>query len=94
MNVRSSVQSRVAHVSGVVRLWDVYFSIPQGLDFHLFVCLAILYCTKDILEDLEQSEIRALLLRLPYLDIDQIIAEASRFQYEALERPQEFVIRC
>ncbi|KAJ1946167.1 hypothetical protein EC988_005597, partial [Linderina pennispora] len=55
----------------LLRLWDVYFSMPDFVEFHPFVCLAILKHLKDSLEDLEQSEIRSVLLRLPQMNISQ-----------------------
>lgn len=37
---------------GVIRLWDCYFSNPSDLDFHLYICLAILARFKENLEGL------------------------------------------
>ncbi|RUO95801.1 rab-GTPase-TBC domain-containing protein [Jimgerdemannia flammicorona] len=56
----------------LMRLWDTYFAIPDPLDFHPFICLAILRTAKENLEELEQSEIRTLLLRLPPMDMEQV----------------------
>ncbi|KAI9327415.1 rab-GTPase-TBC domain-containing protein [Zopfochytrium polystomum] len=70
----------------LLRLWDTYFSIPVGLGLHVFVCLAILSSLKDSLEDLEQSEIHAVLLRLPSLDMDKIVNQALSFRDEVVER--------
>ncbi|KAJ8325193.1 hypothetical protein O5D80_006141 [Batrachochytrium dendrobatidis] len=69
----------------VMRLWDTYFSMPSGLSLHVFVCLAMLSHVKDNLEELEQSEIHSLLLRLPVLDMDKIISHAFRIKYEVME---------
>ncbi|ORX91954.1 RabGAP/TBC [Basidiobolus meristosporus CBS 931.73] len=55
------------------RLWDTYFCEANFLELHVYVCLAILKHYKENLEDLEQSEIRTLLLRLPELDIEQVV---------------------
>ncbi|KAJ1679805.1 hypothetical protein EV182_001290, partial [Spiromyces aspiralis] len=63
-----------------LRLWDVYFSQPDFMDFHPFVCLALLSHLRETLEDLEQSEIRTMLLRLPDVDIPQIINQAFNFR--------------
>ncbi|KAG0183943.1 hypothetical protein DFQ28_000423 [Apophysomyces sp. BC1034] len=70
----------------LVRLWDTYFAIPDLLDFHPFVCLAILRIARENLEDLEQSEIRTMLLRLPNMDMRGVIAEAYNIRHETMER--------
>ncbi|ORX44000.1 RabGAP/TBC [Hesseltinella vesiculosa] len=70
----------------VLRLWDVYFAILDPLELHPFVCLAILRHVKEKLEDLEQSEIRTILLRLPRLNIRMIVAEAVNLRHETWER--------
>ncbi|KAJ3095230.1 hypothetical protein HDU97_007134 [Phlyctochytrium planicorne] len=70
----------------VLRLWDTYFATPAGLNLHVFVCLAILSSQKDNLEDLEQSEIHAVLLKLSALDMDKLINQALTFRDEVLER--------
>lgn len=70
---------------------DSYFSMPDPLEFHPFVCLgktkkiqgtikyllvftllAILRNARENLEDLEQSEIRTMLLRLPFMDMQPV----------------------
>ncbi|KAJ3113343.1 triosephosphate isomerase [Phlyctochytrium bullatum] len=56
----------------VLRLWDTYFSHSCGLRLHVFVLLAILSSQKDNLEDLEQSEIHAVLFKLPSFDMDKV----------------------
>jgi hypothetical protein len=57
----------------VLRLWDVYLSTCDGFNLHPYVCLAVLSLTRETLEDLEQSDMRALLLKLPNLDVDQLV---------------------
>ncbi|KAL1914256.1 uncharacterized protein VTP21DRAFT_9070 [Calcarisporiella thermophila] len=78
--------SRELQMENLLRLWDTYFSTPDFLDFHPYVCLALLKHSKEHLEELEQSEIRTLLLRLPTLEIDQIINQAYNIRHEILER--------
>ncbi|KAK9764186.1 hypothetical protein K7432_008518 [Basidiobolus ranarum] len=68
------------------RLWDTYFCEADFLELHVYVCLAILKHYKESLEDLEQSEIHALLLRLPELDIEQIIQQGFNMMHEIQER--------
>ncbi|KAJ3014057.1 UNVERIFIED_CONTAM: hypothetical protein HDU68_000450 [Siphonaria sp. JEL0065] len=68
----------------LLRLWDTYFSIPNGLNLHVYVCLAILTSLKDNLEELEQSEIHGVLLRLPVLDMDHLINQALAIRDEVL----------
>ncbi|GAA98404.1 uncharacterized protein L969DRAFT_47718 [Mixia osmundae IAM 14324] len=76
----------------LMRLWDAYFSLDPSngdlLDFHAFVCLAILSTRKEDLEELDQSEARSLLLSLPSLDVERILAEASsmRLTFVSLSR--------
>jgi TBC1 domain family member 2 len=70
----------------VLRLWDTYFSAQDGIQMHVFVCLAILRNLEPHFAELEQSEIRALLLKLPQLDMDQIISQAYDIKDEVMER--------
>ncbi|KAK9768010.1 hypothetical protein K7432_001695 [Basidiobolus ranarum] len=70
----------------LLRLWDSYFSSNDFLELHLYVCIAMLRYYKDNLEELEHSEIRALLLRLPELDMDQVIHQAIYLMHEIKER--------
>ena len=51
---------------------DTYFAVPDPLDLHLYVCLAILANCKDALEELDQSEAKSMLFNLPPLDIDRV----------------------
>ncbi|KAI8343168.1 rab-GTPase-TBC domain-containing protein, partial [Chlamydoabsidia padenii] len=78
----------------LLRLWDTYFAIADPLEFHPFVCLSILRNAKENLEDLEQSEIRTVLLCLPYLNMRRVITEAVNLHNETLERQmsEEMVI--
>lgn len=70
----------------LIRLWDTYFAMSDPIDFHPYVCLAILRNARENLEDLEQSEIRTMLLRLPYMEMRLIIAEAHNLHHETMER--------
>ncbi|PVU89141.1 hypothetical protein BB559_005231 [Furculomyces boomerangus] len=67
-------------LSCVLRLWDVYFSMPDFMEFHPFVCLSILSYLKDSLEELEHSEIKAVIFRLPELDVSSIVNHAVNLQ--------------
>lgn len=53
-------------------LGDTYFAVPDLLDLHLYVCLAILMNCKDALEDLDRSETMSMLCSLPSLDVDRV----------------------
>ncbi|KAJ2850394.1 hypothetical protein IWW36_001946 [Coemansia brasiliensis] len=70
----------------VLTLWDVYFAQPDFIEFHPFVCLAILQHLKDSLEDLEQSEIRSMLLRLPKMNMLRIVSQAHNIRSEIQTR--------
>ncbi|PVU99433.1 hypothetical protein BB560_005500 [Smittium megazygosporum] len=59
-------------LGSILQLWDVYLSTTSFLDFHPFVCLSILSFLKDSLEELEYSEIRAIIFRLPEIDIPRL----------------------
>ncbi|KAF9997755.1 hypothetical protein BGZ79_008546 [Entomortierella chlamydospora] len=67
--------SRELPLECTMRLWDTYFAIPDSdwISFHPYACLAILKSLKEGFEDLEQSEIRTVLMRLPKLDMDRYI---------------------
>ena len=81
-----SLLSKELSLDLTLRLWDALFSMgDQGPSYIIYVCLAILYCCKTSLEELEQSEIRSFLLKLPFMDMDQILSEADRFRYESME---------
>ncbi|KAI8806821.1 rab-GTPase-TBC domain-containing protein [Cladochytrium replicatum] len=82
----SYLLSRELPLECVMRLWDTYFSIADGLELHVYVCLAILSNRKDELEELEQSQIHALLLRLPRFDMDQLISHAVNIRHDVIER--------
>ena len=66
--------SRELPLENTMRLWDTYFAIPNGrwIELHPFFCLAVLKHLKEGFEDLEQSEIRTTLMRLPWMDLDQV----------------------
>ncbi|KAI9481276.1 MAG: rab-GTPase-TBC domain-containing protein [Benjaminiella poitrasii] len=78
--------SKEMKFQNLIRLWDSYFSMSNPLEFHPFVCLAILRHARENLEDLEQSEIRTMLLRLPFMDMRPILAEAYNLRNETIER--------
>ncbi|KAI8967381.1 rab-GTPase-TBC domain-containing protein [Mycotypha africana] len=78
--------SKEMRFENLVRLWDTYFAMTDFFAFHPFVCLSILLSAKEALEDLEQSEIRTMLLRLPLLNMEMIIADAYNFRHETIER--------
>ncbi|KAJ9475656.1 Rab-GAP TBC domain-containing protein [Pseudozyma hubeiensis] len=63
-------------IEDLMRLWDTYFALPDFMDLHLYVCIAILTNCKDSLEELDRSETRSMLDSLPPLDVDRIINEA------------------
>lgn len=82
-----NVLAREMRLDDLIRLWDTYFSLREGMfDLHRFVCLAVLVYLKESLEDMEQSEIRTLLMRLPPLDVDRIINDAFNLRHEHIER--------
>lgn len=54
------------------RFADTYFAVPDPLDLHLYVCIAILTNCKDALEELDQSETKTMLFSLPPLDVDRV----------------------
>lgn len=68
--------AREMQMHDVMRLWDTYFAVPDLLDLHLYVCLAILTNCRDALEDLDRSEAMSMLFSLPPLDVDRIISDA------------------
>lgn len=78
--------SKEMRFENLVRLWDSYFAMSDPFTFHPFVCLSILLSAKEALEDLEQSEIRTMLLRLPLLNMEMVIADAYNFKHETIER--------
>lgn len=75
-SLRFSIPTRLTHpqLSSFLPsfLVDAYFSHPAPFDLHLFVCLSVLSTLNGILEELDQSEARGLLLQLPRLDIDRV----------------------
>eukprot|EP00741_Cyanophora_paradoxa_P022528 tig00021464_g21754.t1 len=66
----------------VLRLWDTYFSACEGLQLHVYACLAILeHCQEELLE-LDHAELIGFLQHLPVMDMDQIINKAYRIKDE------------
>ncbi|KAI9682439.1 MAG: Protein required for Brome mosaic virus replication [Trizodia sp. TS-e1964] len=53
-------------------------------DWHTFVCLAVLRACKEALEELEMSEIRTLMGRLPRLGMQAILKEAAKMRRELM----------
>ncbi|KAF9426252.1 hypothetical protein BGZ76_002844 [Entomortierella beljakovae] len=80
------VLSRELSLENLMRLWDTYFAMPNWIELHPYFCLAILKHLKENLEELEQSEIRTMLMRLPPLEMDQIVNEAFNLRHEIMER--------
>ncbi|PKI83623.1 hypothetical protein MVES1_002757 [Malassezia vespertilionis] len=79
--------AREMQMDDLMRLWDTYFAVPDLLDLHLYVCLAILTNCKDALEDLDRSETTSMLFSLPPLDVDRIISDATNIRL-SLENDQ------
>ncbi|KAI9292846.1 RabGAP/TBC [Neoconidiobolus thromboides FSU 785] len=61
--------SKELSIESLLPLWDLYFSSNDFMDFHVYICIGILKQFKDYLEELEGSEIKAFLSRLPPIDI-------------------------
>jgi len=78
----SRLLTKELNLQSVLRLWDTYFSVPEGFDLHVYVCIAILKYFKDQLDDLEHSEILGFLRSLPNMDMDEIITEAQNLREE------------
>jgi hypothetical protein len=66
----------------VLRLWDLYLTHSLGLELHVYSCLAILLYFRETFEDLDDSDIRCVIRKLPLLDMDHIISEARRLRIE------------
>jgi len=62
-----------------LRLWDTYFAGPEGLDLHIYVCIAILANCSEELMELEISELKSFLQHLPVMDMDKIISQAYNY---------------
>ncbi|KAL7266079.1 hypothetical protein RUND412_011389 [Rhizina undulata] len=77
------VPGEVDGLPGAVR--EAYYPC----DWHILVCVALLKSCKDALEELEQSEIRTLLSRLPKVNMDLIIKEAKSLRKEL----QDIILR-
>ncbi|KAI3628695.1 hypothetical protein CBS14141_000398 [Malassezia furfur] len=63
--------------------------MPDLLDLHLYVCLAILTNCKDALEELDRSETTGMLFSLPPLDVDRIISDAMNLRLSIEQDEQE-----
>eukprot|EP01137_Pigoraptor_chileana_P019258 Opistho-2@80037 len=74
----------------LLRLWDTYFSLGSdlsaGFDLHFYVCLAVLDHCKEDLEELDYSDIKAYLQRLPAVEMDQILAHAKSIREDSIAR--------
>ncbi|KAI9230520.1 MAG: rab-GTPase-TBC domain-containing protein [Piptocephalis tieghemiana] len=84
----SYLLARELPIHCTIRLWDNYFcALPEErLDLHTYVCIALLKRFKEELEDLEQSEIRTILRRLPVMDMEDILNQAINVKHRVLER--------
>jgi len=77
----SSLLARQLPIPCVQRLWDTYFSTPEGIGMHVWVCLAILDMVSEGLEECEGvGEVGGVLGKLPWLDMDQVIGQALNFR--------------
>jgi len=82
MSWLSFLLARELPLECTLRLWDTYLSGPDALDLHIFVCIAILVnCTESLME-LDISELKSFLQRLPYMDMDEIISQAYNIRDE------------
>jgi len=66
----------------VLRMWDTYFAGQDGLDLHIYICIAILRNCSEELMELEISELKAFLQHLPVMDMDEIISQAFNIRDE------------
>jgi hypothetical protein len=55
---------------------DAYWAMDDPFEHHRYVCLAILSTCREALEELDESEIRSMMLSLPKLDVRRLLAEA------------------
>ena len=53
------------------------------MDLHEYVCLAVLRQCKESLEELEHSEIKSFLQKLPHINMDELINEAYNLRHES-----------
>lgn len=72
--------ARELQIDNLMRLWDTYFAVPDLLNLHLYVCVAILTNCKDALEEFDRSETTSMLFSLPPLDMDRIISDAMNIR--------------
>jgi len=71
----------------LVRLWDSYFSSPEGFDLHVFVCIALLSDYQDDLLDMSHPELRGFMYNVPTFDVDRVVSNALNLKsdYEIAE---------
>lgn len=83
--------SRELALVDTVRLWDTYIaldvekseaSIASLLDFHLYVCIAVLEPWQEMIESMQSEEIKQFLQQMPPMDMGQIITKAGYLQKE------------
>ena len=72
--------ARELQIDNLMRLWDTYCAVPDLLNLHLYVCVAILTNCKDALEEFDRSETTSMLFSLPPLDMDRIISDAMNIR--------------
>lgn len=77
-----SMLATALHVSDCLRLWDAYFSRRDDTSLHLFVCVAIVQRLGESLSQLDYSEIKVFLRRLPRLDMRWVLVQADTLQQE------------
>ncbi|KAF9985567.1 hypothetical protein BGZ65_010507, partial [Modicella reniformis] len=88
-NSNRSINESVASFMTLFRtcIPDLYsFFEEEEVDIKEWAASALQFHLKEALEELEQSEIRTLLMRLPPLEMDQIVNEAFNIRHEILER--------
>jgi len=78
--------ARELPVEKLWRLWDTYFALDEGFELHVYVCIAILQHYRETLEELEQSEIKTILARLPSIRVPEILQQAVNIKQEMLVR--------
>ena len=79
----SFLLARELPLESILRLYDTYWSNLDGLDLHLFVCIAILINCSESLIELDISELKSFLQRLPQrMDMDEIISQAYNLKIE------------
>jgi hypothetical protein len=66
-------------------LWDMYATLPDGMELHPYVCVAILGTCEEELMSFDKEEIQYFLTNLPALSVPQLVAQALNFREEALD---------